>query len=131
MKFQGAVIETYPNGVTLAVEVRVEAEDGDAARPVADAAMAALEARRLWQGVTRRVLPVAAVTSPTIKELLAEVDPLCVCGHPKSMHQPFGEGAMLACVAVGCACRPGCIHDGFVDACGVADDDGMRRDSRE
>jgi hypothetical protein len=91
MKFQGSVIESYPDGVTLAVEVRVEAEDGDAARPVADAAMAALEARRLWQGVTRRVVPVALVKDePTTAAV---------------------------------------FHVYAID--GVADDDGMRRDSRE
>jgi hypothetical protein len=37
----------------------------------------------------------------------------CVCEHPKSQHAI--SGGVLACTVKGCACGPGCIHEGFVD----------------
>lgn len=48
----------------------------------------------------------------------------CVCGHPKAAHTPRAasapehetQGVVLACTVAGCACGPGCIHDGFVAA---------------
>ena len=44
-----------------------------------------------------------------------EAEAKCVCGHPKSAHdmtvKPYGK-----CTVPDCACGPGCIHDGFVDA---------------
>jgi hypothetical protein len=42
-------------------------------------------------------------------------DPMCVCGHLRSQHDmslaPYGK-----CTMEGCACGPGCIHDGFAVA---------------
>lgn len=35
----------------------------------------------------------------------------CVCGHEKSEHR-----YVLGCTVLDCACGPGCIHAGFVDA---------------
>lgn len=49
-------------------------------------------------------------------------DTMCVCGHPRSRHASKPSGALpptvLACTVPGCACGPGCIHEGFVDASG-------------
>lgn len=102
MKFQSTIVENYPDGVTLAVEVRVEAPDGDTARPVADAAMAALEARPLPPAVTRRVVPVAVVR--------------------ETITVDYPAPAVMGADEVGVTIVRGCF---------VADDDGMRRDSRE
>jgi hypothetical protein len=41
----------------------------------------------------------------------------CVCGHIKADH--VDRAGVLACTAPGCACGPGCIHDGFVAADGT------------
>ena len=37
---------------------------------------------------------------------------MCVCDHPQAQHTL--QGGVLACTVDGCACGPGCIHDGFV-----------------
>lgn len=45
----------------------------------------------------------------------------CVCGHAKSMH--IRISGVLGCTIAGCACGPGCIHEGFVCADGTILDD--------
>lgn len=49
--------------------------------------------------------------------------PVCVCGHPLSQHSYRSagmegdgriHGMILGCDVTGCACGPGCIHEGFV-----------------
>lgn len=37
----------------------------------------------------------------------------CVCGHSLRDHEPVDEHGK--CLMDGCACGPGCIHEGFVD----------------
>lgn len=46
----------------------------------------------------------------------AEKDPQCVCLHQLSLHEE--RDGVLACTVDDCACGPGCIHEGFVDAAG-------------
>jgi hypothetical protein len=45
-------------------------------------------------------------------------EPRCVCQHLKSQHELIGDDEVLACMVKDCACGPGCIHEGFVDAAG-------------
>ena len=44
----------------------------------------------------------------------------CVCGHAKSQHREVASTnlppTVLACMVPGCACAPGCIHEGYVSA---------------
>jgi hypothetical protein len=39
-------------------------------------------------------------------------DRMCVCTHPKARHHKVN--GVLKCAVDGCACGPGCIHEGFV-----------------
>lgn len=55
---------------------------------------------------------IAAPPSPDASQRLA-----CVCGHAKSDHAR--RDGVLACTVAGCACGPGCIHEGFVSADGT------------
>ena len=52
--------------------------------------------------------------------------PTCVCGHSLARHQPMpsvhappyglhNPRLVMGCTEEGCACGPGCIHEGFVD----------------
>lgn len=47
------------------------------------------------------------------KCVCVDCDPPCVCRHRLSSHNDKGK-----CTAPLCACGPGCIHEGFVDARG-------------
>jgi hypothetical protein len=50
----------------------------------------------------------------TEREAVARV---CVCGHARSKHKRVT--GRLKCVIDGCACGPGCIHEGLVAADGT------------
>lgn len=52
----------------------------------------------------------AEVVYALVKALPVEEERTCVCGHPETAH----EGPR--CTVAMCACGPGCIHEGFVDA---------------
>lgn len=47
--------------------------------------------------------------SPEARRALA----MCVCNHRRGQHAL--RAGVLACTVDGCACGPGCIHQGFVD----------------
>lgn len=46
---------------------------------------------------------------------------MCVCLHSKGEHER--RQGVLACTVSGCACGPGCIHNGFVCDDGTVLDD--------
>ena len=52
----------------------------------------------------------------------------CVCGHWRSVHKRVD--GVLKCTASGCACGPGCIHDGFVAADGTVQSDDAPTEDR-
>jgi hypothetical protein len=54
---------------------------------------------------------------------------VCVCGHTRGEHAYQDRGA-IKCRAAGCACGPGCIHEGFVNADDCTDCGGTSRINR-
>lgn len=54
------------------------------------------------------------VTSERLDEILKDAnEQRCVCGHLRDDHEPKAD--MGRCLIAGCACGPGCIHDGYVN----------------
>jgi len=118
MKFAATFIEKHPNGTTVAVEVRCEAADGDAASPVMDTVLAVLTRMPVAKGAERHVTPPARVQESLqdYAEQAMEAEGAGVFG--------WSEAEAAAYIALDQFNRA-------QDAVGVADDDGMRRDSRE
>ncbi len=42
---------------------------------------------------------------------------------PTRKRETWRRGGVLACIVSGCACGPGCIHEGFVCDDGTVQDD--------
>lgn len=105
----------------LARQLRFWAQARDVPRSPHDQSLAQSAAARaigaqealLWLLGRHEQRPGNAVRVAFRLARLAAPDPMCVCDHPLSSHEL--RGGVMACRAEGCACGPGCIHDGFVD----------------
>lgn len=81
-----------------------------------------LDAQDLSRADIDRLLASYAPASVDPEPTIEMASPVCVCGHSLSDHSyrsagPETGGAVgmvLGCDAPGCACGPGCIHEGFV-----------------